>query len=496
MISLGGYDWEYGEDGSLYPIGPTGAAPAAAPTQAAPSTPGVSYVIPAAPELGVFASKEEAQAAMPGAMVISSGFTSGDRGSDNATTWTSLSGSPIGPNGAPPADANVSAWQRPTGDEGTLGTFLSGPIPTIAASMAGGYYGAGAAADAGIATEAGNMWGPGLAEGAGNGFQTLSGNAVNTVTPQVAGWSTEAPMLEAGLQPSGAMTYPVSSVAPVGAGYAIPAAATGAAAGGISGPIATGAATAAGGAALGGGGASGSSPTTSNDTPGEATIAPGVVNPSGIETGMNGAVGSGLGGAAATGAASAGSAAALQRILAGGGTAADYASILGAAAPGLLGAYASNQQTNAYTDLANKQLAYGEPSRARFEASMAPGFDPNAIPGYSAALDNSANAILRKLSATSGNPYGSPGALIEANKAVVSGTALPAIQQYQLLNSQSGGLSSMTPAANANQSAAIGSQGNLYNSLGAAAANVTAPPAFNLADYMRQLTGGTANALT
>ena len=118
---------------------------------------------------------------------------------------------------------------------------------------------------------------------------------------------------------------------------------------------------------------------------------------------------------------------------------------------------------------------------------MQPGFDPSTIPGYQAALDNSSQSILRKLSAQGGNPWGSPGALIEANKAIVAGTALPAIQSYQTLNSQSGGLSSMTPAANANQSAAIGSQGNLYNSLGAAAANVTAPPQYTLQDFMKHI---------
>ncbi len=482
MISLGGYDWEYGEDGSLYPIGPTGAAQAPAPTPV--TAPAVTYVQPAAPELGVFNSYAEAAAALPGYTPVSQGFVSGDAGSQNATTWTSLSGG----NASSP-DAVTSDWQRQNNDGSWYSNSIASQTPfqlALAAATLGG-SGALGAADA---VQPG-VFEAGAGTGAG-GFQTLSGNAVNAITPQVAGWSTEAPILEAGLQPSGAMTYPVSSVAPVGAGYAIPAAATGAAAGGISGPIATGAATAAGGAALGGGGAGGpSSPTTSNDTPGEATIAPGVVNP---QT-PNDPLGSGLGTAAATGAASAGSAAALQRILAGGGTAADYASILGAAAPGLLGAYASNQQTNAYTDLANKQLAYGEPSRARFEASMQQGFDPNSIPGYQAALDNSSQAILRKLSATGGNPFGNPGGLIEANKAIVAGTALPAIQNYQLLNSSSGGLTSMTPAANANQSAAIGSTGNTWNSLGAATAAATAPPAFDLASFMKQFGGQTSNAL-
>lgn len=202
-----------------------------------------------------------------------------------------------------------------------------------------------------------------------------------------------------------------------------------------------------------------------------------------------GAGATGIGSTAASGAS------ALSKILAGNGTAADYASLLGQAAPGLLGAYGASQQASALSDLADKYYNAGAPSRARYEASMTPGFDPTTIPGYSGALDSASGAILSKLS-TQGNPYGNPGALIEANKQIVNGTALPAVQNYQSLNANAGGISSMNAAAPGVAQQAIGSSGGVLSALGSAAGSVLNPPQ-SLSDLLKSLGyggGGTSLA--
>lgn len=106
---------------------------------------------------------------------------------------------------------------------------------------------------------------------------------------------------------------------------------------------------------------------------------------------------------------------------------------------------------------------------------MTPGFDPTTIPGYKGALDTASDSLLRRLSATGGNPYGNPGGLIEANKAIVSGTALPAIQEYQRTNAGAGGLANLAAAYPATQNSAAGANSNIYNSLGVAAADIFNP---------------------
>lgn len=164
---------------------------------------------------------------------------------------------------------------------------------------------------------------------------------------------------------------------------------------------------------------------------------------------------------------------------------ASIAGLLGKLGAAGLGAYASNQQAGALSDLANKYSEYGAPSRARFEASMTPGFDPNSIPGYAGALDSTSKSVLAKLSATGGNPFGSPGALIDANKAIVSGTALPAINEYQRLNLSAGGLGNLNAAIPALQSQAIGQDANFYNALGYGLNAATAPKQMSVEDLIK-----------
>jgi hypothetical protein len=173
--------------------------------------------------------------------------------------------------------------------------------------------------------------------------------------------------------------------------------------------------------------------------------------------------GAGAGALAGAGAAGATS---WDRIFNGSATAGDWASITGALAPGVLGYLGSSQATDAYKDLANQYMGFGAPSRARYEASYAPGFDiTQADPAVGKAIDASSNALLRGLS-TQGNPYGNPGGLMEANKYVTSNVALPALNQYRNQNSASGGLAGFSTAAPAAASGAIQSQGNEWNALG------------------------------
>src|SRR2546430_17633495 len=103
---------------------------------------------------------------------------------------------------------------------------------------------------------------------------------------------------------------------------------------------------------------------------------------------------------------------------------------------------------------------------------MSPGFDPNSIPGYSGAIDSASKGLLARLAATGGNPYGNPGGLIEANRQLISGTALPAIEAYQRMNAGTGGYAGFNAAAPGAATAQIGAQGGVYNSVGSGLASL------------------------
>ncbi len=119
---------------------------------------------------------------------------------------------------------------------------------------------------------------------------------------------------------------------------------------------------------------------------------------------------------------------------------------------------------------------------------MSPGFDPMSIPGYSGALDTASKGLLARLSATGGNPFGNPGGLIDANKQIVSGTAMPAINEYQRLNLSAGGLGNLNAAIPGLQTQAIGAEGNILNALGYGL-NAIANPQPSLADLAKSLAG-------
>lgn len=215
-------------------------------------------------------------------------------------------------------------------------------------------------------------------------------------------------------------------------------------------------------------------------------------------------------------------------------------SILGRAAPGILGAIASGNQADLQRELATAQRqaeqtryedlvrrdaerfqtlmgredaaigrqtearefgrAVGQPSRDRYEASYKPGFTMESDAGYMDALNQSAKATLHGLS-VNGNPAGSPNAWAQSLRDNYEKTAYPALQNFRTMNSTAGGYGSYagagasvpgigsslpgstsigsttgSQAGSGSDASAIGSSGNIWNSLGAAAGNVFSPP--------------------
>jgi len=227
-----------------------------------------------------------------------------------------------------------------------------------------------------------------------------------------------------------------------------------------------------------------------------ATAGEGVTGASNGMAGLGEAGGAGAAGGVATGGVGAGAgtgagtgltlnqllggAGAANSLLGGGGSGGGSGSgsggglNFGAALPGIVGAIGAAQQRNQLTDLAHTLWDTGAPSRGRYEASMQPGFDPYAsIGGYRGAVDTANDSLLRRLSANGGNPFGNPGGLIEAQKQVINGTALPAIQNYQQQNANSGGLSNLSGAYTGIAQAGINAGGGVQQGLGSALAGLT-----------------------
>lgn len=189
--------------------------------------------------------------------------------------------------------------------------------------------------------------------------------------------------------------------------------------------------------------------------------------------GAAGAAGGASAGGTAAGAAASGGA--LSRVLAGTATADDWLSLAGKVAPAALGAYASNEQANKLGDLADKYMGFGAPSRARYEASFAPGFTMANDPGYTDALDQATKSFLHKAS-ISGNPSESPNAWQQTLKDVNSQFAYPALQEYRRQAVGAGGLATLTAAAPGAATGEINAQRGIYDAIGAGAADVFNPP--------------------
>jgi hypothetical protein len=187
-------------------------------------------------------------------------------------------------------------------------------------------------------------------------------------------------------------------------------------------------------------------------------LAPGYFAAEGVGGGATGTTGAATGGSALSLPSSEGVLAGLARGL-----------------PGALGAVGAAYQANQYGNLANDYMAVGAPSRARFEASYAPGFSMENDPGYKDALDQAAKATLHGLS-IGGNPAGSPNAWAQSLTDLYQKTAYQALQQYRNQNASAGGLAALTQAAPAAAGNAVSSTGNIFNGVGAAANDIFNPP--------------------
>lgn len=179
--------------------------------------------------------------------------------------------------------------------------------------------------------------------------------------------------------------------------------------------------------------------------------------------------GSGIG---ASSLASGGSA--LSRLLDGTATTADYLSLGGNLAGTLGGLASSNQQAGAFADLANRGWAEGAPSRARYEASFAPGFDLlKADPLLQGGLDTAANTAARAWSAKAGNPADSPTAQAEIQKYLLGSVYLPQGNAYRSQNATSGQFgTNLAGTASTNQ---INAQGGGWEALGSGLEGILNP---------------------
>jgi hypothetical protein len=141
--------------------------------------------------------------------------------------------------------------------------------------------------------------------------------------------------------------------------------------------------------------------------------------------------------------------------------------------PGILGAIGANQQTHALEGLARDQMAMGAPYRDRLAALYA---NPDSFltsKEVTTPVQQGTDALARSLS-VQGNPIGSGHALQELQD-------YSANQLFGKLGQEKdrlagfGGLSAYNAAAPGTASAAIGSQGNVYNGIGAAAGAIFNP---------------------
>lgn len=150
--------------------------------------------------------------------------------------------------------------------------------------------------------------------------------------------------------------------------------------------------------------------------------------------------------------------------------------ILGKLAPSLLGAYASNQQTNALTDLAKKYQDFGAPYRQQLaDITANPDNFYNSL-GAQKATDS----VLHKLS-IGGNPSGSP---YKQQLAIDSLWNEYGKERDRLAGF--GGLTNYNAAAPNLEAQAIGQNANMWNAVGAGMNDIFNPkPA--LPDLLKQM---------
>lgn len=194
--------------------------------------------------------------------------------------------------------------------------------------------------------------------------------------------------------------------------------------------------------------------------------------------------------AAAAGGAGGAALTPLARLLGLGQTGSDIASVLGPLAGAGLGYLGSQQQQNAFQDVANQQLAIGAPYRNQLQQSYQPGFDLASQPGYGDAFGRIADISSRAYSAKMGNPAENPTAQAGILSDVWNQGYLPALTNYRGGLMQAGGMglntSGTASLAGANQA------GGSLNALGYGVGSVTQPQN-DISALLRQLGSGGQN---
>lgn len=181
------------------------------------------------------------------------------------------------------------------------------------------------------------------------------------------------------------------------------------------------------------------------------------------------------GGGAASG--TAGGAMTLSKLLGITGDSATAIDALGRAIPGLLGAYAANQQADALTGIADRARADRAPFLAKANEWLTGG--PEA---YSAGPGQGAlKGVLSQLSASYGNPIDQPTALGIATDA--------GLKNWQSAVTGFGNLGLAGEDTRAGlETNAAGADANVWNALGASAGNVINPPS-TLEQLLKQMKG-------
>ena len=166
---------------------------------------------------------------------------------------------------------------------------------------------------------------------------------------------------------------------------------------------------------------------------------------------------------------------ALSRLLGGTGTSADWASILGQGATGVLDYMGQKDRFDYAKGVDQRNWDAGADSRAQYKAMLAPGYDISTSPGYKSAMDTATETYLRKLSATGGNPAGI-GAAPSQTMAYTMGTV--GLPQYNHLPNQAvnaGGSGALSQGSTGTGMAMADASGGTYNSLGNSIGRITNP---------------------
>jgi hypothetical protein len=173
----------------------------------------------------------------------------------------------------------------------------------------------------------------------------------------------------------------------------------------------------------------------------------------------------------------------------GGGT--DWMKMLGGLGSSALGAYASNQQTNALEQQAQRYEGYGAPYRQKLSDLYK---DPTSFlssPEVRVPVDQGTSSLMRSLS-TQGNPFGSGNAL-QQGQSYASDQLFGKLGQEKDRLAGFGGLSSYNQAAPQASTNAINSGANAWNAVGAGANNIFNPPqtqAQTMAEWAKAMRGG------